>query len=400
MRVLVAAFGTRGDVQPAMVAARALKAAGHTCDVFVPPSSVEWVRGLGLEATPVGLDYAAVSRAAAEGRFVDLLRTLPLLRREVDAQVDAMRDVVSRCDLVLGCSVFAAGRLLAEVRGVPYRFLALSPFLIPSPQHPAPFVRPQTLPAWLNRLSWSFNEVLWGSFLKGPVNRRRRAVGLQPVKAIWPTLLADVTFLAAEPALFPAGPQLPPVCEVRQVGALFLDEPGAALSAKVEAFLQAGPPPVFVGFGSMSDPKPERTARAIAEGARLAGRRVIVSRGWAGFELADDEFVCVVNEEPHLLLFPRCAAVVHHGGIGTTHAAARAGIPQAVLPHLLDQFYTAHRLRLAGVGFGVPRFGLTGRRFADVLTRLAQPAIVERARTIAPGVLTDAAQQLVAALTA
>jgi UDP:flavonoid glycosyltransferase YjiC (YdhE family) len=170
------------------------------------------------------------------------------------------------------------------VRGVPYRFLALSPFLIPSPHHPAPFVRPQTLPAWLNRLSSSFNEVLWGAFLKGPLNRRRRAVGLQPVKSVWPTLLADVTFLAAEPSLFPLGAQLPPVREVRQVGALFLEEPGAALSPKVEAFLQAGPPPVFAGFGSMSDPKPERTARAIAEGARLAKQRVVVSRGWAGFE--------------------------------------------------------------------------------------------------------------------
>jgi vancomycin aglycone glucosyltransferase len=397
MRVLVAAFGTRGDVQPAVLTAKALVAAGHACEVFVPPSSIAWVRGQGLEATAVGLDYAGVARAAAEGRFVDLLRTLPLLRREVDAQVDAMREAAGRCDLVLGCSVFAAGRLLAELNDVPYRFLALSPFLIPSADHPAPFVRAQTLPAWLNRLSWRFNEVLWGAFLKGPLNRRRVEVGLAPARAVWPTLLADVCLLAAEPSLFPLAPQLPPTREVLQTGAVFHDDAGA-LSEKASTFLSAGEAPVFVGFGSMADPKPQRTAAAIAEGARLAKRRVLVSRGWAGFQLADDEWVCVVDEEPHHLLFPRCAAAVHHGGIGTTHAVARAGLPQAVLPHLLDQFYTAHRLELAGVGFGAPRFGLNGERFAEVLRRLAAPALVERAKEVASGVITDGVQRAVRAL--
>lgn len=399
MRVLVAAFGTRGDVQPAVLTAKALVAAGHRCDVFVPPSSIDWVRGLGLEATAIGLDYAATARAAAEGRFRDLLRTLPLLRREVDTQVDAMREVARHCDLVLGCSVFAAGRLLAELHHVPYRFIALSPFLLPSADHPAPFVHTQTLPAWLNRLSWRFNEVLWGAFLKGPLNRRRVEVGLAPVSAVWPTFLADVCLLASEPTLFPLAPQLPPTREVHQTGAVFHDDAGA-LSPKAAAFLAAGEAPVFVGFGSMSDPKPARTAAAIAEGARLARRRVLVSRGWAGFQLADDEWVCVVDEEPHTLLFPRCAAVVHHGGIGTTHAAARAGLPQVVMPHLLDQYYTAHRLTLAGVGFRAPRFGLTGPRFAEVLQRLAAPQLVERAKQLSTTFTTDGLQRIVRVLTA
>lgn len=400
MRVLVAAFGTRGDVQPAMVAALALRAAGHTCDIFVPPSSIDWVRSLGLNATAIGIDYAAVSRAAAEGRFIDLLRTLPLLRHEVDTQVDAMHEVVKRCDLVLGCSVFAGGRLLSELRGVPYRFLALSPFIIPSEQHPAPFLRSQMLPTWVNRLSWRFNELLWGAFIKGPLNRRRRVMGLVKVPAVWPQLLADVTYLAAEPTLFPAPSQLAPTRELHQLGALFLDEPNAALSPKVEAFLRAGPPPVFIGFGSMSDPNPKKTAAAIAEGARLAGKRVVVSRGWAGFELPDDDHLCVVGDEPHHLLFPRCAAVVHHGGIGTTHAAVRAGVPQVVMPHLLDQFYTAHRVSLAGVGFGVPRYRLSGHRFAELLTRLSQAQLIDRARALAPTVVTDGARRLISMLAA
>jgi len=271
--------------------------------------------------------------------------------------------------------------------------------MIPSAEHPAPFIRSQTMPGWLNRLTWRLNEVVWVSFIKGPLNRRRRAVGLAPAPAVWPALLADVTYLAAEPTLFRSPAQLAPTRELHQLGALFLEEPNAALSPKLDAFLRAGPPPIFLGFGSMSDRNPAKTTAAIVEGARLAGKRIVVSRGWAGFELPDDEQVCVVGDEPHHLVFPRCAAVVHHGGIGTTHAAARAGVPQAVMPHLLDQFYTAHRLSLAGVGFGVPRYRLSGARFADLFTRLSESRLVERAQQLAPAVILDAPHRLVESLT-
>lgn len=394
MRVLVAAFGTRGDVQPAALVAKALVAAGHNVDLFVPPSSLEWVRSLGLSATAVGLDYAVLARAAAEGRFLDLVRALPLLRADVDVQVDALRDAASRCDVVLGCSVFATGQLLADLYRVPYRFLALSPFLIPSSEHPAPFVTNQTLPGWLNRWSWRFNELLWGSFLKGPVNRRRVGLGLARVSAVWSTFLGDRCLLAAEPSLFPLASQLPPAREVLQTGAVFHDDAGA-LSEKTRAFLDEGPPPVFVGFGSMADKRPAQTVAAIVEGARLAKRRVLVARGWAGFEVAEDAQVALMDDEPHHLLFPRCAGAVHHGGIGTTQAVARAGLPQAVLPHLLDQHYTAHRLTLAGVGFGAKRHGLTGASFAEVLERLSAPARVERAKAVAATITTDGLQRVV-----
>jgi UDP:flavonoid glycosyltransferase YjiC (YdhE family) len=400
MHVLVAAFGTRGDVQPAAVVAQALRSRGHSCSVFVPPNLVDWVRGLGLEATAVGLDYARVSRAASEGRFLDLLRVLPLLRVEVDAQVDAMAAAASRADLFLGCSVFAAGRLLAEHHRRPYRFLALSPFLIPSSEHPAPMVRSQRLPRWLNRLSWAFNELLWGAFLRGPINRRRRALGLGAMGRVWDSLLADVTLLAAEPSLFPLAAQLPTTRKVLQTGALFLDDEATPLSPALETFLDAGAPPLFVGFGSMSDPNPARTTRRLAEAARRCGRRLIIARGWAGLSLdqtPDDVFLS--GPEPHAKVFPRCAAVIHHGGIGTAHAAARAGVPQLVLPHLLDQYYTAHRLELAGVGLGLrDRFGADTETLAKAFTQVLEPGLATRARALAERVRLDGGERAIAVL--
>lgn len=402
MRYLVAAFGTRGDVQPAVVAARALEARGHRCDCFVPPNLVEWVRGFGLTATGVGLDYAAVSKVASEGRFIDLLLVLPKLRGEVDLQVDAMREAAARADVVLGCSVFAAGQLLADLHQIPYRFLALSPFILPSEAHPAPWMPWQRLPRWLNRLSWVLNGPLWDVFLRGPLARRRRALGLGPSPRVWDTLLSRSVVLACEASVFPAGPPLPgaPRREVSQVGALFLEEE-RPLSAPVDAFLRAGPPPVYVGFGSMSDPRPERTVRALLAAARQAKVRLVLARGWAGFELDDPgDDTLLIDAEPHLALFPRCAAVVHHGGIGTTHAALRAGVPQLVVPHLLDQYYTAHRLELAGVGRGLAgRHGVKADALAGALTQVLAPAVVEKARGVAAGLERDGAARLVEALT-
>lgn len=399
MRFLIAAFGTRGDVQPAMAVALALRAEGHVCDVFVPPSSIEWVRSLGLEATAVGLDYAKVTKAASEGRFIDLLRTLPLLRHEVDAQVDAMLEVSRRADLVLGCSVFAAGQLLADLHHVPYRFLCLSPYLIPSSEHPSPNLRQQTMPRWVNRLSWKLNDWLWGAFLGAPITRCRARHGLPPRGSIWHQLLADVNYLASDPTLFPAASQLEPKREVIQTGPIFLDDP-KPLSPEVTRFLEAGAPPIYVGFGSMSDPNPRKTERVLLEASAQSGHRLIVSRGWAGFDPAATPNVCVVGDEPHEKLFPRCAAVLHHGGIGTTNAALRAGVPQLVSPHLLDQFYTAHRIERGGVGLALHgRFGLSSHQLVDAFHKVTSASVQAKARAQADRVPRDGVERLVAALT-
>lgn len=404
MHFLIAAFGSRGDVQPAVVAARALEAAGHSCECFVPPNLADWVRSFGLNTTGVGLDYAELLSAASEARVIDLVAELPKLRAQVEVQFDALREAATRADVIVGCSVFGAGQLLADAQQVPYRFIALSPFMIPSRGTPAPYVRSQRLPGWLNALSWSFFELLLKAFFKGPVNRRRRTLGLAPASEVWGTVLSDALVLASEPTVFPLPVPLRanPRKTMVQTGGLFLDE-GAALSPELDAFLKAGPPPVYLGFGSMGDPRPERTVREVLDAGRRTKTRLLLSRGWAGFTLDAFTFdaaqVLLIGAEPHGVLFPQCAAVVHHGGIGTTHAALRAGVPQLVVPHLLDQYYTAHRLELAGVGQGLGGHrALDGGALAAALGRVLQPEVAERAREVARGLTLDGEARLVAAL--
>jgi UDP:flavonoid glycosyltransferase YjiC (YdhE family) len=123
------------------------------------------------------------------------------------------------------------------------------------------------------------------------------------------------------------------------------------LPGEVETFLAEGAPPVYVGFGSMPVPHPERMRTLLASAARATGRRFVVARGWSGFESAAREGDCLfVDDVPHARLFPRVAAVVHHGGSGTVAAAARAGVPQIVFPHMSDQFLWRSQVRRLGLG--------------------------------------------------
>jgi UDP:flavonoid glycosyltransferase YjiC (YdhE family) len=138
------------------------------------------------------------------------------------------------------------------------------------------------------------------------------------------------------------------------------------LPEDLERFLDAGPPPVYFGFGSMPDPEPARTTgRLLAAIARL-GCRALVSRGWAG--LGDGPLpdgVMAIDTVSHASLFPRLRAIVHHGGAGTTHTASRAGVPQIVVPHVLDQFYFARRVQGLGVAPpAIPRARLSVTRLA------------------------------------
>jgi vancomycin aglycone glucosyltransferase len=160
---------------------------------------------------------------------------------------------------------------------------------------------------------------------------------------------------------------------------------GAALPPKLEAFLEGGEAPVYLGFGSMTDAEPDRTTRELLRACASVGRRAVLGRGWAGLgEGALPEGVFVAGAVSHARLFPRCAAVVHHGGAGTTTTAARAGVPQVIVPHVFDQFYWGRRVRELGIGLALPsRRRLRAEPLAEALDELlAQEVVTERAREL------------------
>jgi vancomycin aglycone glucosyltransferase len=162
------------------------------------------------------------------------------------------------------------------------------------------------------------------------------------------------------------------------------------LSDELRAFLDAGDPPIYFGFGSTR--ATHDLGRVMIEAARALGRRAIVSRGWADLAPLDGEPDCLSIGEANLqALFTRVAAVVHHGGAGTTTLAALAGAPQVVIPQMYDQHYWARRVREIGIGAahapGAPETASLTRAINEAL----RPDVADRARSVAVAVRRDGA---------
>ena len=174
-----------------------------------------------------------------------------------------------------------------------------------------------------------------------------------------------------------------------QTGAWILPDE-RPLPAGLEAFLDAGPPPVYVGFGSMR--APADVARVAIEAIRAQGCRVLIARGWADLAQVDDRDDCfAVGEVNQQALFGRVAAVVHHGGAGTTTTATRAGVPQVVVPQWADQPYWASRVADLGIGAAHDVQAPTTESLSAALSTALTPQTRARARAVAGTIRTDGA---------
>jgi vancomycin aglycone glucosyltransferase len=168
----------------------------------------------------------------------------------------------------------------------------------------------------------------WNALFGEPINSHRASIDLPPVNDVAEFMFTKHPWLAADPTLGPW--QEPADLGVVQIGAWILPDE-RPLPAELETFLDAGTPPVYLGFGSMR--VSNDIARVAIEVIRAQGRRALVAHGWGDLALIDDRDDCfVVGEVNQQALFGRVAAVVHHGGAGTTTTAARAGAPQVVVP--------------------------------------------------------------------
>lgn len=352
MRIALAAEGSRGDIHPLLGLGQALERAGHRVLLCAPPDFAEDAAERGIDFHPVGAsvrDYLTAHAQAIDGRARSILGEASRYAREsLTRQFSELPPALDGVDLVVGGGVQAAAATAAERLGVPYRYVVYCPALLPSREYPPMVVPRQSLPRWLNRTLWRLFLPAMASVFRRGLNQERAALGLPPVRDVWRHLLGERPVLAVDPSLATQPPDCP--FEVQQLACLhpFRPEP---LPPKLESFLAQGLPPVYFGFGSMPAADPAATTRAVLDAVDALGCRAIVSRGWAG--LGDGPLpdgVLAIGPVSHPALFPRVAAVVHHGGAGTTTTAARAGVPQVLVPHVFDQFYWARQIERHGVG--------------------------------------------------
>lgn len=263
--------------------------------------------------------------------------------------------------------------------GIRYVYVAYCPATLPSPEHPPTKMDvhyPSWLPAPINRALWTRDARGWNRLFGPALNDERTKLGLPPVPNVQRYVFGDRPWLAADPVLAPA-PDAPGM-HIVQAGSWVLGDE-TPLPTDVQLFLESGDPPVYVGFGSMREEK--HTGAMLIDAARRIGRRSVILQGWADLgssTLGDD--CLVVGDVDHDALFPRMAAIVHHGGAGTTHAAARSGRPQIAIPHHYDQFYWAGRVKALNVGTAdFTRGRLTARALARSLERCLSPERIARA---------------------
>ena len=394
MRLLLSTIGSRGDVQPLVALASQLVALGQEVRLCVPPDFREWIEGLGMPVTPIGPELRSMAKPGPSGPPPTITpeQRRQMIEGTVTAQFETITRAAAGCDVLLGATALqVAAPSVAETLGIPYVFAAYCPAVLPSPRHAPPVLAAlgdKPAPATDDYTAlWDRDAERWNDAWSSPINNQRTALGMAPIGDVRSYVLTRQPWLAADPTL---GPWPDPKADtVFQTGAWILPDE-RPLDAELHAFLDAGEPPVYFGFGSIR--APADLNRVMIASARALGRRAIVSRGWADLSLVDDEPDCIaIGEVNQQALFKRVAAVVHHGGAGTTTAAARAGAPQVVIPQHYDQHYWAQRVQQLGLGTAHPASAPTTDSLTGVLRRVLQPAVVARATSVAAEVREDGA---------
>ncbi|RSM47398.1 glycosyltransferase [Amycolatopsis balhimycina DSM 5908] len=386
MRVLLSTYGTRGDVEPLVALAVQLRALGAEVRMCTPPDEefTERLACLGIGSVPVGPPVRTLMRATAPPTAAELTRYRTEL---LETQFDVFPSAADGCDVLVAAGLAqVAARSVAEAAGIPYVYVTYAAVNLPSPHH-----APPPRPGWpepegaANPTRWELDADRVNAQFREPLNGHRAALGLPPVGNVRDHVHSERPWLAADPVLGP-WPETPGL-EVVQTGAWTqVDE--RPLPAELEAFLDAGPPPVYVGFGSIT-PAPD-IARWSVEVSRAQGHRVLVSRGWADLAVADCFAVGDVN---HQRLFGRLAAVVHHGGAGTTQTAARAGVPQVVVPiRLADNPYWAGQVAARKVGAALDGPTATVDSLTAAFETALAPETRARAKALGAEIRTDGAK--------
>jgi sterol 3beta-glucosyltransferase len=362
MQITFIASGSRGDVQPYVALGTGFKTAGHAVRVVAPQDYQNLVTSHGLEFAGMGGNVQAIAQEMQalieQGNMLKIMSKMGKAA-EQQASESALTGLTACQDsdlIVGGLGGLFIGYALSQKLGIPFVQAYLYPFT--RTREFASVLMPPTplrLPGWANSLSHSMAQQMMWQTTRSADNKARAEI----LKMASAPFFGPFSKLNGQGQTILNGysPQvIPPATDwadyIHVTGYWFLDPPqGWQPPTDLVDFLQAGAPPVYIGFGSMPNSKPEETVKMVLQALERSGQRGIISAGWGGLK-GDDlpKTVHMVGSLPHSWLLPQMAAVVHHGGAGTTAAGLSAGVPSIVTPYFGDQPFWAQRVYELGVG--------------------------------------------------
>ncbi|MDR2178446.1 MAG: glycosyltransferase [Treponema sp.] len=374
MKVLLAVRGSQGDIYPYLALAKELETCGHMVTLSLP-------RIFEKEAKDVGVNHALQALDDIAGMVEGVPDTKDLINwttRVIKSQFEEFIPLLERHDVLVAANTEFAAPSIAEYCGKPLIRTAFGPLLpsrrIPPPvlpfSEPNPVIRPVLL--------WTMLNIGLNAMVKKTLNQQRRALGMKDVKdqakhapAAGDNLLLYSRYLG----------ETDPDWNYRwSIGGYCFNDifpyDGKLHRQFLDFVKKDRRPTLFFTLGSCNTGKRDLFAQRLFEVCREQNYKLVVGCGWwkVGAHLPAGEHLFLLDKAiPHALVFPHVDAIIHHGGSGTTHSAARAGKPQMVFPLIIDQFYWAYRTRKLGLGPGGANIGRIskeelGKKVRDLMT--------------------------------
>lgn len=378
MRLTILTYGTRGDVQPYVALGQGLIARGHQVSLAAPEQFADFATDYGLDFYPLPGNIADLVLNIVDGTARNPVnRLLAYFKFAIPLAIEVSRTcaaAVEESDGILHAFFMnSSGEMLATQKGIKHMGCLVLPMFTPTVEFPLMIFQRQ-FPGWINKLTHQLfqKSFWWMTKFAYTVFIRPKDQSLPPL-TVWPFSPGkpyDVPIVyGVSASVLPRPTDWPP--NRSMTGFWYLDsEEAYSPPLALRSFLAAGPAPIYIGFGSMMTRDPEKVQRAVLEAIRITEKRVVLSSGWGGFAegVLPENIFTLDTYVPHEWLFPRMAAIVHHGGAGTTAAALRAGKPTVIVPFGADQPFWGRRVAELGVGPApILKRQLTGERLAAAI---------------------------------
>jgi sterol 3beta-glucosyltransferase len=396
MRIVFFSYGTRGDTQPQVALATGLKERGFDVRVAAPENHRTFVQKAGIDYAPLHgnsqdiLESEMGQRWLRTGNVRAFMKEVTNISAQIDPKVfSSGLAATADADLIVGGTLAEEmSSTLAEYRKVPLVYGHTMP-VESTGAHPAPFVTSTPLPfAFLNRATWALYRMAAKPVHAASLLTFRQDLGLAP-RASGYGLAADHGVPALQlwsPSVLEhpadAGPHTHTTGYVKLQASARQRLGEGTLPAGLEQWLGAGPAPIYVGFGSMPMPTLEQFAQDLIAIARQLKVRFVLCGGWNDASAAtrfSGEELFIVRAVDHSWLFPRCSAIVHHGGAGSTAASLEAGVPTVICSFFADQPFWGARVKKLGVGTWFQATRLNQATLTNALREVLVPEVKLRA---------------------